>query len=694
MRRFMTRPSLCKLALVVVATPWLAAQTPPPSTQRPPTAPPAGTRQPAVPAKPPTGMVLGRVVDAGTGEPVPGASITLSVPPPASANAQVVNGVMTFTATSGGLVPPGNPGAYGPRRQTTNETGTFVFHSLPGGAFPLSASAPGYVPGSFGQRRVNGGGRSLRLAEGERQTDVTIKLWKFATIAGTVTDDAGEPAVGVTVRLLRLVTTAGVRRTTQGSSVQTDDRGAYRFWSITPGEYQVVVPQSIASLPVATIDAYMTASAAGGNAASEWNRRFSESMAPQPSSGGMRIGNYQIQTGSGRLLAPPVVTQGRTAAYRTVYYPGTETSVNATTLSLTSGQQRTDIDLQLRLVPTVKVSGIVSGVDTVQNLGVRLVPAGLDPFDTNSIDAASTATDPTGQFTFPAVPAGQYSVAVMRIPRPQPPPPPPPPPPPSAGRSASTVLPMPPLTPRPLLDDPTLWAEMPVAVGDADVTGVTLMLRAGARVRGRFVFEGALPQPRPESLMRLTVNLNSVTGRAVSGSIPSQVTADGQFNTLGYPPGRYTVSSGSPGGGWTLKSISVGGRLLDDEVLEIEGSDVSGLTITYTDKTTEISGTVRAGVGDDDLDPTVLIFPANYQPWIERGMLGRRQRSSSAGTDGQFRFGGMPAGDYLMVAVSNDLASDWRDPAMIQKLAAIATRITLTEGEKKAVDLAVSPVRR
>ena len=94
------------------------------------------------------------------------------------------------------------------------------------------------------------------------------------------------------------------------------------------------------------------------------------------------------------------------------------------------------------------------------------------------------------------------------------------------------------------------------------------------------------------------------------------------------------------------------------------------------------------------IHPTVLIFPALYQPWIERGMLGRRSRTTSAGADGQFSFNGMPAGDYLMVAVSNDLASDWRDPAIIQKLAAVATRITVTEGEKKAIDLTVSPVRR
>lgn len=242
--------------------------------------------------------------------------------------------------------------------------------------------------------------------------------------------------------------------------------------------------------------------------------------------------------------------------------------------------------------------------------------------------------------------------------------------------------------------EPTLWADAPVAVGETDVTGVSLMLRTGARLRGRFVFEGALAQPRPENLQRLTVTLSSTTGRAASGSVPSQVTGDGQFTTLGYPPGRYIVSSGSPGGGWALKTISIGGRVLEDEVIEIDGSDVSALTITYTDRATEITGTVRAAAGDDDLDPTVMIFPANYQAWIERGMVGRRQRNTSVGGNGTFRFANMPAGDYLIVAVSSDLASEARDAAMIQRLAAVASRMTLGDGEKKALDLAVSPVRR
>ena len=88
-------------------------------------------------------------------------------------------------------------------RVMTGPVGQFVFHSLRKGSYRLSASAPGYVPGSYGQRRVNGPSKPIELDEGEHVGDATIKLWKYGAISGRVTDDAGEPAVGVSVRILR-----------------------------------------------------------------------------------------------------------------------------------------------------------------------------------------------------------------------------------------------------------------------------------------------------------------------------------------------------------------------------------------------------------------------------------------------------------------------------------------------------------
>ena len=83
-------------------------------------------------------------------------------------------------------------------RVITGSDGRFVFRDLPKGAVGLQVALAGYVPGSAGQSRPNGPSRAIELEEAERLTNVTIRLWRYGVITGTVLDDSGEPAVGVT----------------------------------------------------------------------------------------------------------------------------------------------------------------------------------------------------------------------------------------------------------------------------------------------------------------------------------------------------------------------------------------------------------------------------------------------------------------------------------------------------------------
>ena len=153
---------------------------------------------------PATGLILGQVVDAGTGQPIAGAVITLGGGP------ILLNGQQLSPAEAAALE-VGARGGEG-SRVMTGPLGQFVFHTLRKGSYRLSVSAPGYVPGSYGQRRVNGQSKPIELAEGEHIGDATIKLWKYASLSGRVTDDAGEPAVGVNVRILR-AQVSGLNRT-------------------------------------------------------------------------------------------------------------------------------------------------------------------------------------------------------------------------------------------------------------------------------------------------------------------------------------------------------------------------------------------------------------------------------------------------------------------------------------------------
>src|SRR5262245_50588000 len=81
------------------------------------------TAQPQSP--PPTGLIVGRVVDAASGRPVGGVVVSLN--------------------SGAGPVVPGPRGGPGQPRAMTNANGQFVFRKLAKGSYSLSAARPGYV---------------------------------------------------------------------------------------------------------------------------------------------------------------------------------------------------------------------------------------------------------------------------------------------------------------------------------------------------------------------------------------------------------------------------------------------------------------------------------------------------------------------------------------------------------------------
>ena len=52
----------------------------------------------------------------------------------------------------------------------------------------------------------------------------------------------------------------------------------------------------------------------------------------------------------------------------------------------------------------------------------------------------------------------------------------------------------------------------------------------------------------------------------------------------------------------------------------------------------------------------------------------------------------MPAGEYYVVAVPAARRDAWRDPQFLEKLASVATRVTVGWGETKTQDLVLQTV--
>ena len=134
------------------------------------------------------------------------------------------------------------------RNFRTGADGRFEFPDLPAGQYTLSAYRSSYVRTAYGAKRLGGSGTSIVLAAGQKLTDLAIGLSKYSVITGTIYDQNGEPAQGVSVEVMAYTMRTGQRTlsSTQGQPHTTDDRGVYRAGGLVPGEYFVAFSDTAA----------------------------------------------------------------------------------------------------------------------------------------------------------------------------------------------------------------------------------------------------------------------------------------------------------------------------------------------------------------------------------------------------------------------------------------------------------------
>jgi large repetitive protein len=538
----------------------------------------------------PKGKISGRVVAADTGRPVRRARVSLTAPE----------------------LPEG-------RGTLTDDSGVFEITELPPGRYTLAVSKTGFVTLSYGQRRPLQAGTPLQLAEGQEMSGIDFRLPRGSVIAGHVFDETGEPMPGATIRVLRYQYTQGERQLAPAGTAQSDDQGAYRVWGLNPGDY------------------YVSAVA----------RNFN--VGPGP---GGRGGFGPGRGGPGGRGAFFEVPEDETQrAYAPTYYPGVGSINEARTVSVSVSQQSVDVNFNMLLVRTARITGMVTNPDGSPSTNgvVNLTPEGLGGRGRGPTGAdfgGRISWD--GKFTIANVPPGTYTLRA---------------------RGNDTEVPQ--------------YAAQPLTVTNGDVNDVSVVLYPGATISGTVTVDGAnLPD-----LTQVRITAPSAENATIGPNPNARVDKDGRFTLEGVPAGAHWIRSAGLRG-WSLKSVIVDSHDVVDQPVEIRSDQkLTNVAIVLTSRQTEINGTITNEQSMPITDYTVLAFPTDSDLWRP---LARQIATGRPDQNGRFQIRGLPPGNYYLATVDPAEQGEWFEPAYLEQQRNGAARVSLGEGDVKTHDFHVS----
>lgn len=518
------------------------------------------------------------------------------------------------------------------RTALTDDDGRFVFDGLPAGSYTVTAARATFVTSAYGARRPGRPGRQVPVTLGESATNLVIRLWRGGVVSGIARTPGGHPVEGVTVRAIPRDPYASAYPSLTNNPTVTNDRGEFRIFGLEPGDYLVAIqpPAAYSKASVALRD-------------DDVDRMLQE------------LGGGEPSPSAAAPSRPP-----RHVQYAPVYWPGTVDAGAAQSVAVTAGSETGGLDLALILAPTALVAGTVLGPTGTPTPGVSVRLRSAAAADGLALPSTifSATTQADGTFAIQGVPAGTYDVIA------------------STGGEGSGDA-----------SRRTLWATDRVRVA-SDRHEIFLSLGFGLTVQGRVLISDAdrsvqLPEGISLALLPSTVTAvgpnNSLAG-TVGGAA---VRPDGTFQVTNLRPDLdYRLFLNGLGADrWPETALIGSVDLFDGPVRLTAALTAEPLVVTFSASRTELYGTLT---GHDALGPVfVVVFPVDSA--IRRSE--RRTRATQPDAAGQYRFEGLPPGDYFVGAIADVDPGAWRSPAFLEQLSQVAAKITLGRAERRRLDI-------
>ena len=491
-------------------------------------------------------------------------------------------------------------------------------------------------------------------------------------IAGRVT--AADTGVSLRQAIVSAISPAGLPR-----EVMTNDEGRFELRDLEPGSWQITVSRSgyisrkfgqsrpfgrarlitVASGQQISVDIPLTrASAIAGRIYDEFGepvtaarvmvlrarmanyRRYLEPVGEgdqTDDTGAFRLhslpaGEYYV-TASARIAPPDSVVQ---TTLSPTYYPGTGDFAAAQKVRVTPGADAF-VSFPLLPVRTSRISGFI--ITSQARPGDAFLSLTSEAAELGMPFGAGAVTREDGSFTIADVPPGSYTlVAELR-----------------SGVSSIAEI-----------------GSVAITVSGRDIEGLSIATVKPGTLRGTIVGDSGVTR-------RLPAAIDIAARPRRLGAQPTYTSATGTSFEMIAPPGPFTLEVDAPDG-WSVKSLTLGGFDAADLAIDIGGEQGVPVTVTLTDRITDVSGTVAGADG-----AYIVVFPADSGNWTRR-----RVRSAQTDNRGRFRIVGLPPGErYLVVAVRELDEGQEADPEFLQQVQTAASVFDLAADEKKVLDLKV-----
>ena len=527
------------------------------------------------------------------------------------------------------------------QQTVTDRGGRFTFKDLIDGRYAIHATKPGHVGRNYGARARNKPGVILAVRNGGSIVGLDLELSRGSAISGRITDQSGAPIAGIEVSAIERIASEPQSRWSRAAVGVSDDRGMYRLYGLGDGEYVVGVlrPRVTPGVTSRTPPA----------------RPANPFSTPSPG---------------------PANTSPRPGwEYSPVFFPGTPDVSAATAISIRGQTDRSDLNLMLQSIPAAEIQGRLSAPPTLAMKNVRVIL-------TTATDSVlpvlgypltrTAAVSPNGHFVFSGVPQGTFRLLAT---------------------TSDTSARGGPSSDRP--DRlPRDWSALTAfEVGnDRLVTLDVLRMVTGSALTGRVSVEAL--NGELIDLGRVAVQLHLDGSRPPFDLPPVRARADGLFTITGVLPGRYTMTASITGRTtadrlWHADTISVKSRDVLDRPFEIQpGDDISDVKVVMTNRVSELTGTMTDPSGRPTSDYYVLVFSSDSTHWSAGSRWLRTPIRPDS--DGQFRFVGLPAGEYRLAAVTDYNPLSWWTSEALQQVAASAIRVKLAAHERRTQDIRIS----